>query len=173
MVHLPTLDWVYGSIGISLVAVIFGVWAMVSAARVRRRYLNTFGDEHPENLEQLIAQLHERVDTAADLFRGFEGRVAALEVKSGESINRLGLVRFNPFMDTGSDLSFSLAVLNDHGDGIVLTSLWGRDEIRLYAKPVENHESRYVMSQEEKQALDMATHARIKSRVETKNTNSI
>ena len=157
---VPTIDLVYGAIGLSVVAVIFGIWGMASAARVRRRYLMAFGDDRPENIEQLIATLHERVDATVDRFDGFGARLDSVEYKAGQAINRVGLVRFNPFMDTGSDLSFSVAFLNDHGDGLVLTSLWGRDEVRLYAKPVETHDSRYALSQEEKQALDLAKNAR-------------
>ncbi len=157
---IPTIDWVYGALGLALVAVILAIWGLTSAARVRRRYLSVFGDERPENVEQLVAALHERLDASLDRFDGFDGRLDGLETRMNQDINRVGLVRFNPFMDTGSDLSFSAALLNDNGDGLILTSLWGRDEVRLYAKPVEKQESRYVLSQEEKQALDMAKNAR-------------
>lgn len=157
---VPTVDLVYGALGLSVLGIIFGIWGMASAARVKRRYLAVFGEERPENVESLVATLHERVDAAVDRFDAFGGRLDTLEFKAGQAINRVGLVRFNPFQDTGSDLSFSVGLLNDHGDGLVMTSLWGRDEVRLYAKPVESHESRYALSQEEKQALDMARNAR-------------
>ena len=157
---IPTIDLVYGALGLALVGVILAIWGLASAARVRRRYLSAFGDDRPENVEQLVAALHERLDASLDRFDGFDGRLDGLENRMGQAINRVGLVRFNPFMDTGSDLSFSAALLKDHGDGLILTSLWGRDEVRLYAKPIEQRESRYVLSQEEKQALDMAKNAR-------------
>ncbi|NMP20926.1 DUF4446 family protein [Sulfobacillus sp. DSM 109850] len=157
---LPTVDLAYGALGLAVIALIFGIWGLAAASRVKRRYLRVFGDEKPQNVEALIAALHERVDAAVDRFDAFGARLDTVETKAGQAINRVGLVRFNPFMDTGSDLSFSAALLNDHGDGLVLTSLWGRDEVRLYAKPVESHESRYVLSQEEKQALDMARNVR-------------
>lgn len=157
---IPVLDLVYASMGVAVIALIFGIWGVSAAARVKRRYLSTFGDQKAENVEQLVAGLHERLDASVDQFDGFAARLDTYDRKSSQSISRVGLVRFNPFMDAGSDLSFSAALLNDYGNGLVLTSLWGRDEVRLYAKPVENHESRYVLSQEEKQALDMARNAR-------------
>lgn len=157
---VPEIDLVYGAIGVAVISVVLAIWALTSASRTRQRYLRVFGDERPEQVEQLISTLHERVDQAVDQFDGFGARLTTLEARAGQSINRIGMVRFNPFMDTGSDLSFSVAFLNDLGDGLVLTSLWGRDEVRLYAKPVEGHESRYALSQEEKQALDMASHSR-------------
>ena len=93
-------------------------------------------------------------------------RVEQLESRQQHNFDKLGMVRFNPFGDTGADLSFSLAVLNDMDDGWVMTSLWGRDEVRVYAKPVEAKESRYTLSQEEKQAIDMAHSSRQRSRGE-------
>jgi hypothetical protein len=79
------------------------------------------------------------------------------------------MVRFNPFSDTGSDMSFSLALLNQRATGLVMTGLWGRDEVRLYAKPVDRHESRYILSQEEKQAIDLAINSRQELGTETRN----
>ena len=137
-----------------------GIWGLSAAANTRKRYLTAFGDEKPGNVEQLITALHERLDVSVDKFDGLNNRLDALGAKAAQAINRIGLVRFNPFQDTGSDQSFSAALLNDNGDGLILTSLWGRDEVRLYAKPVDRYESRYILSQEEKQALDMATNAR-------------
>jgi hypothetical protein len=159
-VVIPTIDWVYASLGVAVMALIFGIWGVAAAANVKRRYLKTFGEEKAENVEQLIAALHEPLDASIDQFDSFGARLDLFDHKSSQAISHIGLVRFNPFMDAGSDLSFSAALLNDFGDGLVLTSLWGRDEVRLYAKPVDKHESRYVLSQEEKQALDMARHAR-------------
>lgn len=160
MLGLPIVDGIYASLAVAIIALVIGIWGLSSAATVRRRYLRVFGDDKPENVEQLIAGLRERLDASVDHFETFGARLDTLDRKASQSINRIGLVRFNPFQDTGSDQSFSAAFLNDNGDGLILTSLWGRDEVRLYAKPVDKNESRYVLSQEEKQALDLAQNAR-------------
>ncbi|MCY0878130.1 MAG: DUF4446 family protein [Firmicutes bacterium] len=165
MVHLSTKDLVYGTAILGVLALILGIWSMAVAYRLRSRYLKTFGADNPADVEALIANLHEKLDAAVDQFDALGGRVDRLDARVTDAISRVGLVRFNPFEDTGSDLSFSAALLNDHGDGLILTSLWGRDEVRLYAKPIEKHESRYVLSQEEKQALDLARHARRSGRL--------
>lgn len=157
---VPSSDLAYGALGLAIIAIIFGIWGVAQARSVKRRYLSVFGTDKPESVERLVSALHERVDTAVDQFDGLSSRIGEAETQLTRGISRMGLVRFNPFMDTGSDLSFSLALLNDNGDGIVLTSLWGRDEVRLYAKPIDHHESRYVLSQEEKQALDLARNQR-------------
>ena len=69
---------------------------------------------------------------------------------------KIGIVRYNAFRDTGSDLSFALALLNENNDGVVLNGIYARDMSNIYAKPIENGESKYVLSNEEKEALNKA-----------------
>ena len=68
----------------------------------------------------------------------------------------VGLVRFNPFDDTGGDQSFALALLDGRGDGVVISSLHGRTGTRFYAKPVKAGTSTLSLSDEEVQALKQA-----------------
>ena len=63
-------------------------------------------------------------------------------------------MRYNAFSDTGSNLSYSLAVLDENNNGVVLSSLYGREDNRSYAKPVENGKSTYQLSDEEKDVLE-------------------
>jgi hypothetical protein len=79
-----------------------------------------------------------------------------LERRSRGSLQHIGLVRFNPFDDTGSDQSFAIALLDDQRDGVVLSSLHGRANTRLYAKPVENGASSHNLSDEETEAIRIA-----------------
>jgi hypothetical protein len=71
-------------------------------------------------------------------------------------IRHVGLVRFSPFHDTGSDQSFALALLDGRQDGVVLTALHSRTDSRLYAKPVERGSSSYSLTPEERDAMDRA-----------------
>ena len=66
---------------------------------------------------------------------------------------KIGIVRYNAFKDTGSNLSFSLAILDDYNNGVVLNGIYARDSSNIYAKPIENGESKYVLSNEEKEAI--------------------
>ena len=66
---------------------------------------------------------------------------------------KIGILRYNAFKDTGSDLSFSLAILDAHNNGVVLNGIYARDSSNIYAKPVENGQSKYVLSNEEKEAI--------------------
>ncbi len=73
------------------------------------------------------------------------------------SIHHVHVVRYNPFKDLGGDQSFALALLNAHGDGVIVSSLHTRDGTRIYAKPLTNHTSPYTLSDEEREALTRAT----------------
>ncbi len=147
------------------------VVALVSAKRAsgwKRRYLSVF-DNAGQTVEEVVLASRKAAESAARQGEELATRLTTIEQKQLYNFDKLGLVRFNPFEDTGADLSFSLSVLNDRGDGVVITSLWGREEVRVYAKPVQQLESRYVLSQEEKQAIDLAANARQELRVETRN----
>jgi len=72
-------------------------------------------------------------------------------------VQRVGLVRFNPFEDTGGDQSFALALLDELGTGVVISSLHGREVTRMYGKPVkEGAEAGYEFSDEERAAIKKA-----------------
>ena len=79
-----------------------------------------------------------------------------MEQRTRGSLQHIGLVRFNPFEDTGSDQSFAIALLDDRKDGIVISSLHGRANTRVFAKPVENGTSRHALSNEEANAIRIA-----------------
>lgn len=71
-------------------------------------------------------------------------------------MQKLGLVRFNPFNETGGDQSFCLCLLDGEGNGFLLTTLHTRDRTRVYTKPVSGGRSKYELSQEESRALGEA-----------------
>lgn len=73
-------------------------------------------------------------------------------------LQKVGLVRFNAFSDIGGDQSFALALLDGKDRGIIISSLYGRNEARVYAKPVESGKSSYPLSEEEQKALMLAAN---------------
>ncbi len=75
-------------------------------------------------------------------------------------VQKIGLVRYSAFEDTGSDLSFTLAILDDSNTGIVLNGIYSREMSNIYAKPIENGTSKYTLSQEEKQAIQQAIQSK-------------
>ena len=82
------------------------------------------------------------------------------EVPIGATVRRVALLRYDAFEDVGGRLSFSCALLDDHGTGVVLTSINGRQETRVYAKPVTAGTSTYNLRNEEQEAIRQALERR-------------
>ena len=81
------------------------------------------------------------------------------QVQIEGSVRRVGVMRYDAFEDVGGRLSFSCALLDERGTGVVLTSINGRQETRVYAKPVTVGQSTYNLSREEEEAIRQAMHA--------------
>jgi hypothetical protein len=88
---------------------------------------------------------------------GLRQEVAALRAEAGDALRHLAVVRYDAFGDMGGHLSWSLALLDDAGNGVVLTSIHGRSDARSYAKNVTAWTSQQQLSPEEDEAI---THAR-------------
>ena len=151
------LALVVGLLGALIVGL--AAFAFVQARRVRRAtdaYRSLVSDGQGGSLQQTLdAHLGKVVEVGAQLER-LSQLHEYLEVRSRGSLQHVGLVRFNPFEDTGSDQSFAIALLDDRRDGIVLSSLHGRGQTRVFAKPVEGGESKHTLSDEEAQAIKIA-----------------
>ena len=87
---------------------------------------------------------------------GLRHEVAALRAEAAGALRNLAVVRYDAFEDTGGQLSWSLALLDDHGDGAVVTSIYGRTEARTYAKSIETWTCRQPLSPEEADAVSRA-----------------
>ncbi|QDR83076.1 DUF4446 family protein [Sporomusa termitida] len=125
-------------------------------SRLTRRYKKMMAGMEGINIERLLVQHVEEVRLAVDKVNRLEGECRRLATVTAASIQYVGVVRFNAFEDTGSDLSFALALLDGSKTGVVLSSIYGRNESRVYAKPITKGESAYYLTDEEKGALNKA-----------------
>jgi len=154
---VDNLALIVGVMGAAIIGL--AIVAAVQSRRLRRAadaYRSLLGDSRGGSLQQLLdAHIGKVVEVGAQLERLAQLH-EYLEVRSRGSLQHVGLVRFNPFEDTGSDQSFAIAMLDDRRDGIVLSSLHGRGQTRVFAKPVEGGESRHALSDEEAQAIRLA-----------------
>ena len=108
--------------------------------------------KEPKNLKEVLVEL---AATKKDL-KNLRQELKRLKDKSQFSIQKIGIVRFNPFNEVGSNQSFSAALLDENNTGLVITSLYTREENRVYGKPIKNGLSEYSLSHEEKQAIEKA-----------------
>ncbi|MDD2282531.1 MAG: DUF4446 family protein [Eubacteriales bacterium] len=106
-------------------------------------------EEHINALEKVFQSQQQTISHISD-------KVAAVQTKISQFPQHWHLVRYNAFEKTGSDLSFSLALLNDKVDGFIITGIFGREDTRVYAKPVHEGKSQYYLSEEEDLAIKVA-----------------
>ena len=138
--------------GIVLLLVVLASMRL-SLARLGAQVRAITGGPPGHDLERELRQHAVTVNSLLRRIEDVERRLASIEAGHAGALQRLGLVRFNAFADTGSDQSFSLALLDGRGSGFVLTSLHGRSESRTYAKPLLDGKCPYKLSDEEQQAL--------------------
>ena len=93
-------------------------------------------------------------DVPTDL-EGLRGEVQALRLEASQALRHLAVVRYDAFGDMGGHLSWSMALLDDAGDGVVLTSIHGRSEARSYAKNVTGWTCEQTLSPEEEEAVGL------------------
>lgn len=123
---------------------------------VERRLNRLLKGSKRDNLE---AVLQEAVESNQEIEKHLDKLYVLcekLQRAATESLQNIGLCKFNAFPDMGGDLSFALALLNNQGSGVVITSLAGRDDCRIYAKNIVHGKSPYLLSDEEKTAITKA-----------------
>ncbi len=124
---------------LSLVAAAFSVIALRRLSQTRRR---AAGDALPEDVH------------------GLRQEVAALRAEGRDALRHLAVVRYDAFGDMGGHLSWSLALLDQSGHGVILTSIAGRSEARTYAKAITGWTCEQQLSPEEEEAIANARPTR-------------
>ncbi|HUW71947.1 MAG TPA: DUF4446 family protein [Candidatus Humimicrobiaceae bacterium] len=106
----------------------------------------------PENLKEVLVQFKDLKENLERISQELKN----LKKEGKFSLQKIGMVRFNPFKGVGGDQSFSIAILDANDSGVVITSLYTREENRIYGKPIKASQSEYSLSEEEKKAIEIA-----------------
>ena len=139
-----------------LVLLVLAVLQSMRLGRAVRAYRALVHDGGQGSLGDVLEAHVGRVGEVRDRLGELDRLHAELARRSETSIQHIGLVRFNPFEDTGSDQSFAVALLDERRDGVVISSLHGRSNTRVFAKPVAGGTSSHTLSDEETQAIRIA-----------------
>ena len=128
------------------------IWTIVTEKRLKRFFLG----RKAKDLEDTIIILEQEITKLNKARDNIEKEIVAINTKLKKSIRGLEAIRFNPFPDQGSNQSFAIGMLDEEGDGLVISSLYSRERMSIFAKPVKNGKSEYELSTEEKEALRRA-----------------
>ncbi len=138
---------------LALAACAFLYWQIRSLARFKQAF---FKGTQAQDLEHVIYSLVAKIDSLHTRQEVLENYFSTLKNHSEYNFSKLGIVRFNPFKDDGGNFSFSLALLNAHNSGFILTSMHGRQQCRVYTKQLHEGRSEVQITAEEMQAVQMA-----------------
>lgn len=137
---------------IGVILLISIIWIVITEKRLKRFFLG----KKAKDLEDTITFLTEEIAKLNKSKENMEKEIAIINGKLKKSIRGLETIRFNPFSDQGSNQSFAIGMLNEEGDGLVISSLYSRERMSIFAKPIKGGKSEFELTTEEKEALTKA-----------------
>ncbi|MDD6793977.1 MAG: DUF4446 family protein [Clostridiaceae bacterium] len=126
--------------------------------RVEARYRKMMRGVSNKNLEEMIIEQLDNIEKANVNSEEALKKCDDIREKVKECVQKVAIMRYKAFEDIGSDLSFSIAILDEHNDGVMITGIYGRQESTTYAKPIDKGISRYDLSEEEIHVLNQAVN---------------
>ncbi|WP_294159178.1 DUF4446 family protein [uncultured Selenomonas sp.] len=154
---MTNLMYITGGLGVLVIvmyAIIINLWLNVSYMKKRYRKMMTGVDG--QNLERMLIGHIEETQHVVEEQKRIDAENKAIQDLLQKALTRVGVVRFRAFEDMGSDLSYAVALLDSDNSGVILSSIFGREDSRSYVKPIEKGQSTYTLTDEEHQALQKA-----------------
>lgn len=124
--------------------------------RIYKHFTNLTDKVRGENLITILEKVIQDERIHADAIGNIHQVIAGMQKESEGYVQKIGMVRFNPFADTGGEQSFTLGLLDKKDNGVILTGLHTRERTRVYIKPVVDGKSKIDLSKEEQKALQLA-----------------
>lgn len=133
----------------------FLFWRQAAFNRLKKVF---FEGRKAQDLEAVLLELVQKLHLIEEEKNALEANLADLKASAAFSLQQIGVHRFNPFADGGGNFSFCLALLDAHDTGVVITSMHGREQNRIYAKQIVRGQSETQLTEEERQAIALAKH---------------
>ena len=151
-------------IGLIIIILLLFIMTMIllsSVNRVEKKYKKMMRGIDHSNLEELINSNLDKIDKAIKKAEEAEEECKKIEEQLKVCVKKIAIKRYKAFEDVGSDLSFSVAILDSYNDGIILTGIYSRQDSTTYAKPIDKGISRYNLSEEELCVLNEAINSKL------------
>ncbi len=143
-----------------LIYILIGIIIILAGLIIRLEFKlkKLLRGKNGKSLEGAILNIASGVARLDNLHNEIRNQIEHIEGRVRKSVKKAEVIRFNPFSGTGSggNQSFATALINEDGEGIVLSSLYSRERVSVFAKPIKNYMSEYELSGEEKQAIEKA-----------------
>lgn len=144
------------ALGFSVFTILMMVWIILNLRRLDRLRHEFYKNDSDKNLEQVLVEQNQTITKLAGELTDTAAQLKDLRVINQSDFKKIGFVRFNPFDDAGGNISFAIALLNAYNDGVVISSLHGREGTRMYAKSVKSGQSESQLTKEETDAIAQA-----------------
>ena len=162
MNNTNTQFFLFAGIGIIIfIMLIFMIMMKMDLSAMQRRYKKMMVGSEGEDIETMLTRNTNEIVRFAEDQKKLSEDIQRISNILEHAITRVSIIRFNAFEDTGSDLSYCIALLDDNNTGVIISAINGREESRSYAKPIINGKpSQYKLTQEEEKVLQDATGKR-------------
>jgi hypothetical protein len=153
---MDTQTITYIAAGVAALSLLTSIWIIIRLTkldRIRREFLSSDMDK---DLEQVLVEQNRTITKLRSDLSDLNGHLTDLTIINKLNLSKIGFVRYNPFDDSGGNISFAVALLNSHGDGVVISSLHGREGTRVYSKQVQALKSESKLTEEEVTAIENA-----------------
>ncbi len=147
---MPTQYIIFAVLALALIGLF--VWLFLISKRLKI----FFKGKQAADLEDYINTLNEKIKKLEMEKEDLQQRTEKLQNKMVSAIRGVGTIRFNPFKDAGGNQSFAIAFLDEAGNGVVISSLYAREKMSVFAKPINKFKSEFELTAEEKEAIKKA-----------------
>ena len=147
------LYFIIGGVAILMIGILIGI-----VIHLHLKLKKFLAGSDVKNLDGTISEMKKSIADLQTFKKELESYLVGVEARLRRSIQSVSTVRFNPFKGTGSggNQSFATAFINEEGDGVVVSSLYSREHVSIFSKPVKAHKAEYELSDEEQHALAAA-----------------
>lgn len=141
---------------VAFLLLLLSVYLYLEVSKIKQGAAVLFAGKKAGDLEEVILGQIEKsreIEQAIIALKDADQRILG---QLSYAVQKVGMIRFNPFGEVGGNQSFAVALLDNYHTGVIILSLYSRDGVRIYAKPVKDGKSEYQLSHEEEEALQLA-----------------
>ena len=156
IIEIYYIEIVLGLAVAFLLLLAFYIIAEMRISKLRDRYNKLTMGIDGANIEDILLKNRKKIISIQEEVQSINEEMKNIDTRLKFAVQKVGFIRYNAFADMGSELSFSIAFLDEFLNGFVLTSIYGREQSISYAKPIKDGKSTFPLSAEEIQAIDRA-----------------
>lgn len=139
---------------LGIISLIYAIAVHLYAGKIKKRYLSLVRGESGIDMESLIQTININIDQIKNQILMHDERLENHELRLRKKSSQPIVKRYNAFGESGNDLSFSISILNEEGNGVVLSSIYGREDSIVFAKPIIERQSSYKLTTEENEVIN-------------------